>query len=91
MTRRKTTPVRGQRPETAAHVRRQARLASLVRVQAVTHPAGVPAPARDVVYLRVHATRVTTTPDGRQVASAGVIVQLTRSGSRRPASAVLCC
>ena len=91
MTRRKTVPARGQRPETAAHTRRQARLVSLVRVQAVTHPAGAPAPAPDVVYLRVHATRVTTTSAGRQVASDGVTVQLTRSGGRRLASAVLCC
>ena len=91
MTRRKTAPAHGQRPGTAAHARRQARPASLVRVQAVTHPAGVPARAPDVVYLRVHATRVTTTSADRQVASDGVTVQLTCSGSRRPADAVLCC
>ena len=90
MTRRKTVLARGQRPETAAHARRQAHLVNLVRGQAVTHPAGAPAPALDVVYLRVHASRVTTTRAGRQVASDGVTVQLPRSGSRRPASAVLC-
>jgi hypothetical protein len=60
-------------------------------VQAATHPAGTPAPAPDVVDLRVRATRATTTSAGRQVASDGVTVQLTRSGSRRPADAVLCC
>ena len=68
---------------------RRARLVSLVRVQAVTHPAGAPAPAADVVYLRVYATRVTTTPDGRQIASDGVTVELTRSGGRWLVSAVL--
>ena len=91
MTRRKTVPVYGQRPGTAAHARRPARLVSLVRVQAVTRPAGAPAPAPDVVYQRVHATRATTASAGRPVASDGVTVQLTRSGSRRPAGAVLCC
>ena len=45
----------------AWQVMRRARLVSLVRVQAVTHPAGAPAPAPSVVYLRVYATRVTTT------------------------------
>jgi hypothetical protein len=91
LTRRKTVAARGRRPGTAAHTRRQARLVSLVRVQAVTHPAGTPAPAPEVAYLRVHATQVTTTSAGRQVASDGVPVQLTRSGGRRPAGAVLCC
>ena len=90
MTPRKAVPVHGQRPETVAHARRQARLVSLVRVQAVIHPADAPAPAPDVVYLRVHVIRVTTTSAGRQVAD-GVTLQLTRSGSRRPAGAVLCC
>jgi hypothetical protein len=91
LTRRKTAPAHGQRAETAAHARRPARLPSLVRVQAVTHPAGVPARAPDVVYLRIHATRMTTTSVGRQVARDGAAVQLTRSGSRRPARAALCC
>ena len=68
---------------------RRARLVSLVRVRAVTRPAGAPAPTRDVVYLRVYATRVTTTAAGRQVASDGVTVRLTRSGSRWLVSAVL--
>jgi hypothetical protein len=68
---------------------RRARLVSLVRVQAVTHPAGAPAPGPGVVYLRVYATRVTTTSAGRQVASDGVTVQLTRSGGRWLVSAVL--
>jgi hypothetical protein len=68
---------------------RRARLVSLVRVRAVTHPAGAPAPTRDVVYLRVYATRVTTTAAGRQVASDGVTVRLTRSGGRWLVSAVL--
>src|SRR5271166_487670 len=57
---------------------RRARLVSLIRVQAVTHPAGAPAPAPDVVYLRVYATHVTTTAAGRQVAGDGVTVELTR-------------
>ena len=68
---------------------RRARLVSLVRVQAVIHPAGAPAPAPDVVYLRVYATRVTTTSAGRQAVSDGVTVQLTRSGGRWLVSAVL--
>ena len=68
---------------------RRARLVSLVRVQAVTHPAGAPAPTPAVVYLRVYATRVTTTSAGRQVASDGVTVELTRSGGRWLVSAVL--
>jgi hypothetical protein len=68
---------------------RRARLVSLVRVRAVTYPAGAPAAAPDVVYLRVYATRVTTTSAGRQVASDGVTVELTRSGGRWLVSAVL--
>ena len=68
---------------------RRARLVSLVRVQAVTHPDGAPAPTPSVVYLRVYATRVTTTSAGRQVASDGITVQLTRSGGRWLVSAVL--
>jgi hypothetical protein len=68
---------------------RRARLVSLVRVQAVTHPDGAPAPTPDAVYLRVYATRVTTTSAGRQVASDGVTVELTRSGARWLVSAVL--
>ena len=68
---------------------RRARLVSLVRVRAVTHPAGAPAPTPSAVYLRVYATRVTTTSAGRQVASDGVTVELTRSGGRWLVSAVL--
>jgi len=68
---------------------RRARLVSLVRVRAVTHPDGAPAPTASVVYLRVYATRVTTTSAGRQVASDGVTVQLSRSGGRWLVSAVL--
>ena len=67
----------------------RARLVSLVRVQAVTRPDGAPAPTPDAVYLRVYATRVTTTSAGRQVASDGVTVKLTRSGGRWLVSAVL--
>jgi hypothetical protein len=79
----------GQPAPAAWQVIRRARLVSLVRVQAVTHPAGAPAPAPDVVYLRVYATRVTTTAAGRQVASDGITVELTRSGGRWLVSAVL--
>ena len=67
----------------------RARLVSLVQVQAVTHPAGAPAPTPAVVYLRVYATRVTTTSAGRQAASDGVTVELTRSGGRWLVSAIL--
>ena len=68
---------------------RRARLVSLVRVRAVTHPDGAPAPTPGAVYLRVYATRVTTTSAGRQVASDGVTVELTRSGGRWLVGAVL--
>jgi hypothetical protein len=68
---------------------RRARLVSLVRVLAVTHPAGAPAPTPAAVYLRVYATRVTTTSAGRQEASDGATVELTRSGGRWLVSAVL--
>ena len=68
---------------------RRARLVSLVRVRAVTHPDGAPAPTPAAVYLRVYATRVTTTSAGRQVASDGVTVELTHSGGRWLVSAVL--
>ena len=67
----------------------RARLVSLARVRAVTHPAGAPAPTATVVYLRLYAARVTTTPAGRRVASDGITVQLTRTGSRWLVSAVL--
>jgi hypothetical protein len=73
----------------AWHAMRRARLVSLVRVQAVTSPAGAPTPTPSVVYLRVYATRVTTTSAGRQVASDGITVRLTRSGGRWLVSAVL--
>jgi hypothetical protein len=68
---------------------RRARLVSLVRVRAVTRPAGASAPTPAAVYLRVYATRVTTTAAGRQVAGDGVTVELTRSGGRWLVSAVL--
>jgi hypothetical protein len=68
---------------------RRARLVSLVRVRAVTHPDGAPAPTASVVYLRVYATRATTSSAGRQVAGDGVTVELTRSGGRWLVSAVL--
>jgi hypothetical protein len=68
---------------------RRARLVSLVRVRAVTHPAGAPAPTASAVFLRVYAARVTTTSAGRQAASDGITVQLTRSGGRWLVSAVL--
>ena len=67
----------------------RARLVSLVRVRAVTHPADAPAPTPSAVYLRVYATRVTTTSAGRQAASDGITVELTRSGGRWLVSAVL--
>ena len=67
----------------------RARLISLVRVQAVTPPAGAPAPTPSVAYLRVYATRVTTTAAGRQADSDGITVQLTRTGGRWLVSAVL--
>jgi hypothetical protein len=68
---------------------RRARLVSLVRVRAVTHPDGAPVPTPAAVYLRVYATRVTTTSAGRQVASDGITVELTRSRGRWLVGAVL--
>jgi hypothetical protein len=68
---------------------RRAHLVSLVRVRAVTQPAGAPAPTPAAVYLRVYATRVTTTSAGRQVASDGITIELTRSSGRWLVSAVL--
>jgi hypothetical protein len=79
----------GQPAPAAWQAMRRARLVSLVRVRSVTHPDGAPAPAPDVVDLRVYATRVTTTSAGRQVSRDGVTVQLTRSGGRWLVSAVL--
>jgi hypothetical protein len=67
----------------------RARLVTLVRVRAVTQPAGAPAPTPSAVYLRVYATRMTMTSAGRQVASDGITVELTRSGDRWLVSAVL--
>ena len=68
---------------------RRARLVSLVRVRAVAHPTGAPAPAPSAVYLGVYATRVTTTAAGRQASSDGITVELTRSGGRWLVSTVL--
>jgi hypothetical protein len=98
---RKTVPVRARRPAlerqlaasqpapSAGQAMRRARLGSLVRVQAITRPAGAPAPTPDVVYLRVYATRVTPISAGRQVASDGITVQPPRSGGWWLVSAVL--
>jgi hypothetical protein len=61
---------------------RAERLVSLVRVRAVTRPAGAPAPGSARIYLRVYAQRVTTTTAGRSVTSDGITVQLTRHGRR---------
>jgi len=61
---------------------RREHLVSLVTVRAVTHPAGV-------AYLRVYATRVTTTATARQVSADGITVEVTRSGQRWLVSAVL--
>ena len=61
---------------------RRAHEVSLVRVRAVTRPAGAPAPTPSAVYLRVYATRVTTTTAGRVTSSDGTTLQLARSGDR---------
>lgn len=68
---------------------RMEHLVSLVRVRTVTHPDGAPAPTRSLVYLRVYATRVTTTTVGRTATSDGVTLQLTRSHGRWLVSRVL--
>jgi hypothetical protein len=64
-------------------------LVSLVRVQAVTHPDGAPAPTPLVMYLRVYAIRVTTTAASRTTSSDGVTLRLTRSRGRWLVSRVL--
>ena len=56
-------------PATAAwQAMRRDREVSLLHVRAVTHPDGAPAPTSSMAYLRVYATRVTTTP-GRTTSS----------------------
>ncbi len=70
-------------PATAAwEAMRRSRTVSLVRVQAVTHPDGAPAPTGQTVYLRVYAIRVTASSAGRTSAPDGVTVQLARTGGR---------
>lgn len=77
-------------PATAAwQTMRRSRLVSLVRVRAVTRPDGAPAPGPATVYLRVYATRVTTTTSGRTTASDGVTLRLSHDGGRWLVSAVL--
>jgi hypothetical protein len=61
---------------------RRDRLISLAHVRAVTRPEGAPAPTSSVAYLRVYATRVTTSTAGRTATSDGITLQLTRSGGR---------
>ena len=48
-----------------------------------------PAPTSQVVYLRVYATRVTTSTTGRTVSSDGITLRLAGSGGRWLVSAVL--
>jgi hypothetical protein len=61
---------------------RRDREVSLVRVRAVSRPAGAPAPTPAAEYLRVYATRVTSTTAGRTTSSDGITLQLARSGGR---------
>jgi hypothetical protein len=58
------------------------RMTSLAHVRAVIRPAGAPAPTSSVTYLRVYATRVTTSTAGRTASSDGITLQLTHSGRR---------
>ncbi len=58
------------------------RTVSLVRVQAITHPAAAPLPSRARIYLRIYAEHVTTTAAGRTVTRDGTTVELIRQGSR---------
>jgi hypothetical protein len=70
-------------PATAAwQAMRGDREVSLVRVRAIIHPAGAPDPTPAVAYLRVYATRVTTSTADRTTSSDGVTVRLTRSRGR---------
>ena len=70
-------------PATAAwQAMRRDREVSLVHVDAVTGPDGAPAPTSSVAYLRVYATRVTTSTAGRTASSDGITVQLARSRGR---------
>jgi hypothetical protein len=78
-----------QLPAAAWQQMRREHLVSLVRVRAVAHPDGAPAPTGLVAYLRVYATRVTVTTAGRDTSSDGTTLQLTRTGGRWLVSAVL--
>jgi hypothetical protein len=78
-----------QLPAAAWQQMHREHLVSLVRVDAVTRPDGAPAPTRSVAYLRVYATQVTATTDGRGTASDGTTLQLTRTDGRWLVSAVL--
>jgi hypothetical protein len=89
-----TGPLEGQlaasQPATAAwQAMRRSRTVSLVRARAVTRPDGAPAPGPATVYLRVYATRVTTTTAGRTTAGDGVTLRLSRWSGRWLVSAVL--
>ena len=72
----------GQTAPAAWRAMRAEHMVSLVRVQAVTHPAGAPPPQPGLTYLRVYAQRVTTTSTGRTVTSDGITVQLVRRHGR---------
>lgn len=77
-------------PATAAWQQlRRDQTVSLVQVRAVIPPAGAPAPTSQVIYLRIYATRITTSTAGRAVGSDGITLRLTRSGRRWLVSAVL--
>jgi len=74
--------VASQPASAAWQVMHRDRMVSLVRVRAITRPAGAPAPTSSVAYLRVYATRVTTSMAGRTASSDGISLQLTRSRGR---------
>jgi len=78
-----------QLPDAGWQQMRREHLVSLVRVRAVTHPDGAPAPTGQMAYLRVYGIRVTVTTAGRDTSSDGTTLQLTRTGGRWLVSAVL--
>lgn len=61
---------------------RREHVISIVRVRAVTHPEGAPAPTLTRVFLRVYAVRIVSIPAGRTTHSDGITLQLARSGGR---------
>jgi hypothetical protein len=68
----------GQAAPAGWQAMRAEHLVTVIHVQAVTLPAGAPAPAPGRIYLRVYAQQITTTATGPTVTSDGITLLLTR-------------